>query len=209
MAGGIGGLPSSGPRGRLDRRRMPGRSAVAERVRSPRVRGRAIRELPADRTAPRAARPARRRRADGRGADRAALGQRRRAAARRSTSRRTRWPRTTAWPGSRGRPSSSSRRSPASARPRPPSWSPRSSSGRRLLADWPTGRWSIRGPRDVADRLILQMGRLEREELRVVILDTKNHVLRVATVYQGNVSRRRWSASASCSATPSGSTPRA
>jgi DNA repair protein RadC len=60
--------------------------------------------------------------------------------------------------------------------------------GRRLLADWPTARWSIRGPRDVADRLILQMGRLEREELRVVLLDTKNHVLRVATVYQGNVS---------------------
>jgi DNA repair protein RadC len=60
--------------------------------------------------------------------------------------------------------------------------------GRRLLADWPTGRWSIRGPHDVADRLILQMGRLEREELRVVLLDTKNHVLRVLTVYQGNVS---------------------
>jgi DNA repair protein RadC len=60
--------------------------------------------------------------------------------------------------------------------------------GRRLLADWPSGRWSIRGPSDIADRLILQMGRLEREELRVVILDTKNHVLRVQTVYQGNVS---------------------
>jgi DNA repair protein RadC len=59
--------------------------------------------------------------------------------------------------------------------------------GRRLLADWPSGRWSIRGPRDVADRLILQMGRLEREELRAVVLDTKNHVLRVTTVYQGNV----------------------
>ena len=81
--------------------------------------------------------------------------------------------------------------------------------GRRLLADWPAGRWSIRGPRDVADRLILQMGRLEREELRVVILDTKNHVLRVPTVYQGNVivvarPRRR-----AVSATRSGSTPRA
>jgi DNA repair protein RadC len=60
--------------------------------------------------------------------------------------------------------------------------------GRRLMADWPSGRWTIRGPRDVADRLVLQMGRLEREELRVVILDTKNHVLRVTTVYQGNVS---------------------
>ena len=60
--------------------------------------------------------------------------------------------------------------------------------GRRLLADWPAGRWTIRSPRDVADRLLLQMGRLEREELRVVLLNTKNVVLRVATVYQGNVS---------------------
>jgi DNA repair protein RadC len=60
--------------------------------------------------------------------------------------------------------------------------------GRRLLADWPTGRWAVRSPRDVADRLVLQMGRLEREELRVVVLNTKNIVLRVATAYQGNVS---------------------
>ena len=60
--------------------------------------------------------------------------------------------------------------------------------GRRLLADGPAGRWSIRAPADVADRLVLQMGRLEREELRVVLLNTKNVVLRVATVYQGNVS---------------------
>jgi DNA repair protein RadC len=60
--------------------------------------------------------------------------------------------------------------------------------GRRLLADWPAGRWTIRSPHDVADRLILQMGRLEREELRAVLLNTKNVVLRVVTVYQGNVS---------------------
>jgi DNA repair protein RadC len=60
--------------------------------------------------------------------------------------------------------------------------------GRRLLADWPAARWAVRSPRDVADRLVLQMGRLEREELRVVLLNTKNVVLRVATVYQGNVS---------------------
>jgi DNA repair protein RadC len=60
--------------------------------------------------------------------------------------------------------------------------------GRRLLADWPSARWMVRSPRDVADRLVLQMGRLEREELRVVLLNAKNVVLRVATVYQGNVS---------------------
>ena len=60
--------------------------------------------------------------------------------------------------------------------------------GRRLLADWPTGRWTIRSPHDVAERLVLQMGRLEQEELRAVVLNTKNVVLRVVTVYRGNVS---------------------
>ncbi len=60
--------------------------------------------------------------------------------------------------------------------------------GRRLLADWPTGRVTVRTPRDVADRLIMQMGRLEREELRVVLLNTKNQVLGIETVYRGNVS---------------------
>jgi len=60
--------------------------------------------------------------------------------------------------------------------------------GRRLLADWPAARWTVRSPRDVADRLVLQMGRLEREELRVVLLNAKNVVLRVATIYVGNVS---------------------
>jgi DNA repair protein RadC len=60
--------------------------------------------------------------------------------------------------------------------------------GRRLLADWPAGRWSIRAPRDLAERLLLQMGRLEREELRVVLLNTRNVVLAVQTVYVGNVS---------------------
>lgn len=60
--------------------------------------------------------------------------------------------------------------------------------GRRALADWPAGRWSIRSPRDLADRLVLQMGRLEREELRVVLLNSKNSVLTIQTVYVGNVS---------------------
>jgi DNA repair protein RadC len=60
--------------------------------------------------------------------------------------------------------------------------------GRRLAADWPSGRWTIRSPGDVAERLIPQMGRLEREELRVVLLTAKNSVMKVVTVYQGNVS---------------------
>ena len=49
-------------------------------------------------------------------------------------------------------------------------------------------RWTIRSPRDVADRLIVEMAALEREELRVLVLNTKNVVLRMATAYQGNVS---------------------
>jgi DNA repair protein RadC len=60
--------------------------------------------------------------------------------------------------------------------------------GRRSMADWPAGRWTIRSPRDVADRLVVEMGRLEREELRVLSLDAKNVVKRVSTVYVGNVS---------------------
>lgn len=60
--------------------------------------------------------------------------------------------------------------------------------GRRSVADWPAGRWTVRSPRDVADRLMVDMGRLEREELRVVSLNAKNVVQRVSTVYVGNVS---------------------
>jgi DNA repair protein RadC len=60
--------------------------------------------------------------------------------------------------------------------------------GRRAVADWPAGRWTIRSPRDVADRLRVEMGPLEREELRVLSLNAKNVVQRVSTVYVGNVS---------------------
>ena len=60
--------------------------------------------------------------------------------------------------------------------------------GRRAVADWPVGRWTIRGPTDLAGRLVADMGHLEREELRVVLLDTRNGVLASPTVYRGNVS---------------------
>ena len=60
--------------------------------------------------------------------------------------------------------------------------------GRRLVTEWPSGRWTIRAPRDLAERLVPLMGPLEREELRVVLLNAKNAVLGVRTVYIGNVS---------------------
>lgn len=60
--------------------------------------------------------------------------------------------------------------------------------GRRVVTDWPQGRWTVRAPRDVGERLVPQMGYLEREELRIVLLNARNAVLRLVTVYQGNVS---------------------
>jgi DNA repair protein RadC len=59
--------------------------------------------------------------------------------------------------------------------------------GRRAAGDWPQRRWRVRTPADVADRLMREMGHLEREELRVLALDMKHAVLAVATVYVGNL----------------------
>ncbi len=59
--------------------------------------------------------------------------------------------------------------------------------GRRSLAG-SGARWTIRAPRDLADRLLPEMACLEREELRVVLLNAKNVVQRQHTIYVGNVS---------------------
>jgi DNA repair protein RadC len=61
--------------------------------------------------------------------------------------------------------------------------------GRRSIGErQAASRWTIRAPRDVSDRLMLEMAPLEREQLRVLVLNAKNVVLRSVTVYQGNVS---------------------
>ena len=60
--------------------------------------------------------------------------------------------------------------------------------GRRSATAPRDSRWIIRAPRDVCDRLSPEMAWLEREEMRVLMLNAKNHVLRAVTVYQGNVS---------------------
>ncbi len=46
----------------------------------------------------------------------------------------------------------------------------------------PARRESIRSPQDVAAMLMVEMGALEQEELRVVVLDTKNRVVEVVLV---------------------------
>lgn len=59
--------------------------------------------------------------------------------------------------------------------------------GRRLLLAGPTESPQVRSPQDVASMLQIEMGLLEQEHLRVVLLSTKNHVLGTRTVYKGSL----------------------
>ena len=59
--------------------------------------------------------------------------------------------------------------------------------GHRLARRFPEDPWLIRTPTDVAEPLVDAMGSLEREELRVMLLDTKNVVTATRTVYRGNL----------------------
>jgi DNA repair protein RadC len=59
--------------------------------------------------------------------------------------------------------------------------------GRRLLLEEPEERAQVRSPEDVAAMLQIRMGLLEREELHVVLLNTKNHVLGTRVVYKGSL----------------------
>ncbi len=47
--------------------------------------------------------------------------------------------------------------------------------------------WQVRCPQDVFDLLAPEMEALPREQMRVVLLDSRNRVLDVVMVYQGNV----------------------
>lgn len=59
--------------------------------------------------------------------------------------------------------------------------------GRRMLTEPLQERPLVRSPSDVADLLIPEMGGLEHEEMRVVLLNTKNRILGMPLVYQGSV----------------------
>lgn len=61
--------------------------------------------------------------------------------------------------------------------------------GRRLMLDPGQERVQIRSPHDVASLLMLEMGHLEHECLRTVLLNTKNVVLAIPTIYQGSVNQ--------------------
>ncbi len=59
--------------------------------------------------------------------------------------------------------------------------------GRRMLVTAPEERPQIRSPADAANLLLLEMSWLEQEHLRVLLLDTRNRVLTVTTVYIGSL----------------------
>jgi DNA repair protein RadC len=58
---------------------------------------------------------------------------------------------------------------------------------RRALRVAADTTWHVRAPGDLAQRLLAEMSALEREELRVAVLNTKNAVLALVTVYVGSV----------------------
>jgi DNA repair protein RadC len=59
--------------------------------------------------------------------------------------------------------------------------------GRRLLASTPEERPKVTTPADAANLLMSEMMFLEQEELRVVLLDTRNQVLASPTIYRGSL----------------------
>ena len=59
--------------------------------------------------------------------------------------------------------------------------------GRRLLLTSPDERPQVRSPADAANLLLLEMSLLEQEHFRVILLDTRNRVMAVPTVYVGSL----------------------
>ncbi len=60
--------------------------------------------------------------------------------------------------------------------------------GRRLTLEAPEERSTINSPADAAALIQYEMSALEQEHLRVLNLDTRNHVLDIVEVYRGSVS---------------------
>lgn len=59
--------------------------------------------------------------------------------------------------------------------------------GRRLLLTDQEQRFQIKTPADVANLLMMEMSHLDQEHLRTVLLDTKNRVQAICTVYVGSL----------------------
>lgn len=59
--------------------------------------------------------------------------------------------------------------------------------GRRLSLESPQERPTVNGPADAAALIQYEMSALEQEHLRVLLLDTRNHVIDIVEVYKGSV----------------------
>ncbi len=59
--------------------------------------------------------------------------------------------------------------------------------GRRFVSLHPEDRATINSPGDVANLLAAEMSLLQQEHLKVILLDTKNHMLGINEIYVGNV----------------------
>ncbi len=59
--------------------------------------------------------------------------------------------------------------------------------GRRLREADPEERPTINSPADAADLVKYEMSVLEQEHLRVMLLDTRNHVIDTVEIYRGSV----------------------
>ena len=59
--------------------------------------------------------------------------------------------------------------------------------GRRLAIALPEEQPSIQSPDDAAALLLYEMGALEQEHLRVLLLDTRNRLIRMVDVYRGSL----------------------
>lgn len=59
--------------------------------------------------------------------------------------------------------------------------------GRRLAAAEPGERPIIQSPAQAAELLMYEMGALEKEHLRVLLLDTRNRLQRIVEVYRGSL----------------------
>jgi len=59
--------------------------------------------------------------------------------------------------------------------------------GRRLARESPQDKPTINSPKDAADMVRYEMSVLEQEHLRVILLDTRNHVLDIVEIYKGSL----------------------
>ena len=59
--------------------------------------------------------------------------------------------------------------------------------GRRLTLEVPEERPTINSPADAAALVQYEMSALEQEHLRVLLMDTRNHVLDISEIYRGSV----------------------